>query len=53
MIITDFQAGIIEEVHEEGEYGNITYFPHKEVVKYQSATTKVRIVSDVSARLKE
>ena len=46
------QAGIIEEVHDEGECGNTIYFPHKEVVKDQSAITKVRVVFDVSARLK-
>ena len=32
--------------------GIITYLPHKEVVKDQSATTKVRIIFDASARLK-
>ena len=46
------QAGIIEEVHDEGECGNVTYLPHREVVKDQSVTTKVRIVFDASARLK-
>ena len=47
-----FQAGIIEEVHDEGECCNVTYLPHREVVKDQSTTTKVRIVFDASARLK-
>ena len=37
------QAGIIEEVHDEEECGNVMYLPHKEVVKDKSATTKVRI----------
>ena len=46
------QTGIIEEVHDEGECGNVTYLPHREVVKDQSVTTKVRIVFDASARLK-
>ena len=46
------QAGIIEEVHDKGECGNVTYLPHREVVKDQSVTTKVRVVFDASARLK-
>ena len=46
------QAGIIEEVHDERECGNVTYLPHKEVVKDQSATTKVRIIVDASPRSK-
>ena len=47
------QTGIIEEVHDEGECGNVTCLPHREVVKDQSVTTKVRIVFDACARLKE
>ena len=46
------QAGIKEEVHDKGECGNVTYLPHREVVKDQSVTTKVRIIFDASARLK-
>ena len=45
------QAGIIEEVNDEGEWGNVTYLPHKEVIKDQSATTKVLIIFDVIAKL--
>ena len=48
-----FQAGIIEELHDVGECGNVTYLPHREVVKDQSFTTKVWIVFDASARLKQ
>ena len=47
------QAGLIEEVHDEAECGNVTYLPHREVAKDQSVTTKVWIVFDASARLKE
>ena len=39
-------------MHNEGECGNVTYLPHKEVEKDQSITAKVRIVFDDSARLK-
>ena len=46
------QTGIIEEVHDEGECGSVTYLSHREVVKGQSVTTKVRIVFDASARSK-
>ena len=46
------QAGIIEEVHDEGECGIVTYLPHSEVAKDQSITTKVWIIFDPSARLK-
>ena len=51
-----FQAqlneGIIEEVSTEGSTGNITYLPHKEVVKNERSTTKLRIVLDASAKLR-
>ena len=44
--------GIIEEVSTEGSIGNITYLPHKEVVKNERSTTKLRIVFDASAKLR-
>ena len=51
MFQEQLQANIIEQVHDKGECGNVTYSPHKEVVKDQSATKKFRIVFDASARL--
>ena len=46
------KAGMIEEVNKEGLAGNVTYLPHKEVIRNESTTTKVRILFDVSAKLK-
>ena len=51
MFQEQLQANIIEQVHDKGECGNVTYSPHKEVVKDQSATKKFRMVFDASARL--
>ena len=45
-------AGMIEEVNTEGLVGNVTYLLHKEVIRNDSTTTKVRIVYDASAKLK-
>ena len=45
-------VGMIEEVNAEGLVGNVTYLPHKEVIKNECTTTKVRIVFDTSAKLK-
>ena len=51
MFQEQLQANIIEQVHDKGECGNVTYSPHKEVVKDQSVTKKFRMVFDASARL--
>ena len=45
-------AGMIKEVKTEGLVGNVTYLPHKEVLRNESTTTKVRIVFDPSVKLK-
>ena len=45
-------AGMVEEVETEGLVGNVTYLPHKEVIRNGSTATKVRIVFDASAKLK-
>ena len=52
MFQEQLQAGIIEEVHDERERGNVIYLPHKEVVKDLSVTTKVRTVFDARTKLK-
>ena len=44
--------GITEEVSTEVSIGNITYLPHKEVVKNERSTTNLRIVFDASAKLR-
>ena len=43
---------MIEKVNTEGLVGNVTYLPHKEVIRNGSTATKVRIVFDASAKLK-
>ena len=50
-IIQDqLERGIIEEVKGDGVICNVTYLPHKEVIKNQGSTTKYRIVYDASAK---
>ena len=33
-------VGMIEEVNAEGLVGNVTYLPHKEVIKNECTTTQ-------------
>ncbi|VDM93230.1 unnamed protein product [Onchocerca ochengi] len=47
------RSGIIEEVQPKDEIGVIHYLPHHEVLTPNKATTKLRIVYDASAHLKE
>ena len=50
-IIQDqLERGIIEEVKGDGVICNVTYLPHREVIKNQGSTTKYRIVYDASAK---
>ena len=44
--------GIIEKVKNEGVAGEVVYLPHKEVIKEDRSTTKLRIVFDASAKYK-
>ena len=46
------KVGMIEEVNREGLVGNVTYLLHKEAIKNESTTAKVRIVFDASTKLK-
>ena len=45
------RTGIIEEVEEPCEVGMVTYLPHKEVVREDKESTKLRIVFDASAKV--
>ena len=50
IIAEQLQSGIIEEYAEERKIGALTYLPHREVIKNDRTTTKVRIVFDASAK---
>ena len=45
-------VGITEKVKNEGIVGEVVYLPHKEVIKEDRSTTKLRIVFDASAKYK-
>ena len=47
------KLGIIEEVQTQGEAGQVVYLPHKEVVKEDRSTTKLRIVFDAAGKYKD
>ena len=47
------KLGIIEEVQSQGDTVQVVYFPHKEAVKEDRSTTKLRIVFDASAKYKD
>ena len=50
-ILADYEkSGIIERVVNSGSPGRVHYLPHREVVRRDKTTTKVRIVFDASAR---
>ena len=44
------EAGVIEEVNDNGTLGTVTYLPHREVIRNDKATTKVRVVFEASAK---
>ena len=47
------KLGIIEEVEEPGEVGHVTYLPHREVIREDKTSTKLRVVVDASAKSRE
>ena len=52
-IIKDqLKCGVIEEICSAGTLGNVTYLPHREVIRTVKLTTKVRIVYDGGAKRK-
>ena len=54
--ITESEASVYDEfkdkirLRENGTLGNITYLPHREVIRNDKTTTKVRVVFDASAK---
>ena len=50
VIKEQLEQNIIEEVKEPGIIGNVTYLPHKEVIKDEKSSTKLRVVFDASAK---
>ena len=47
------KLGIIEEVNSSGIFNNVTYLPHREVVKENHSTTKIRVVFDASVKVED
>ena len=47
------KLGIIEEVNSLGIFNNVTYLPHREVVKENRSTTKIRLVFDTSVKVED
>ena len=45
------KSGIIDEVGDSVEIGNVMYLPHRSVIKNNEQSTKLRIVFDASAKL--
>ena len=50
VIKEQLEQNITEEVKEPGIIGNVTYLPHKEVIKDEKSSTKLRVVFDASAK---
>ena len=50
IMMEQLNLGIIEQIVDPGEAGNVTYLPHREVIREDKTSTKVRIVFDGSAR---
>ena len=50
VIRNQFELGIIEEVTELAEMGEVTYLPHRAVIREDKQTTKPRAVFNASAK---
>ena len=50
VIQEQLKMSIIEEINTPGVPNNVTYLPHRAVIKENRATTKLRIVFDASAK---
>ena len=53
IIKEQLSSGIIEEVKDGGEIGKVTCLPHKEVIKEEKSTTKIRVVFDASTKKRD
>ena len=53
IIQNQIKMGIMEEINEPGEVGEVTYLPHKAVIWEVKKSTKVRVVFDASAKSKQ
>ena len=50
-VINDYKSqGIIEEVSDSGNIGNVHYLPHQPVLRSEKETSKLRIVFDASSK---
>ena len=47
------KLSIIEEVNSPGIFNNVTYLPHREVVKENRSTTKIRVVFDANVKVED
>ena len=45
--------GIIAEVNSPGIFNNVTYLPHREVVKENRSTTNTQVVFDASVKVED
>ena len=53
IIKNQLKEGIVERVDENsGDAGKLHYSPHREVIREDKSTTKVRVVYDLSAKMK-
>ena len=50
VIKKQLEMGIIEKVTTTGDVGRVTYLPHREVIREEKSSTKVRVVFDASAK---